>query len=146
MNILKRLIVFVVDSWNVVMDSRYNPLRHIHDPSLQVYFTLALFIMWSGYFGALAAYYMEWLGYSVVTSIVIHLAVFIPLMVTRFVFKEAEENGHVWVQEWRTAKINKHMNSLPKRREEGFPFQKKPLTGKGQFDKQRTTYTEGDNT
>ena len=43
-------------------------------------------------------------------------------------------------------KINKHMNSLPKRREEGFPFQKKPLTGKGQFDKQRTTYTEGDNT
>lgn len=25
-------------------------------------------------------------------------------------------------------------------------FQKKPLTGKGQFDKQRTTYTEGDNT
>ena len=38
------------------------------------------------------------------------------------------------------------MDNLPKKREEGFPFQKKPLTGKGQFDKQRTTYTEGDNT
>ena len=25
-------------------------------------------------------------------------------------------------------------------------FQKPPLTGKGQFDKQRTQYTEGDNT
>ena len=39
-----------------------------------------------------------------------------------------------------------YMNKLPKTREEGFPFQKEPLTGKGQFDKQRTTYTEGDNT
>ena len=38
------------------------------------------------------------------------------------------------------------MDNLPKKREEGFPFQKPPLTGKGQFDKQRTTYTEGDNT
>ena len=146
MNIVKRLIVFVVDSWNVVMDNRYNPLRHIHDPSLQVYFTLALFIMWSGYFGALAAYYMEWLGYSVVTSIVIHLAVFIPLMVTRFVFKEAEENGHVWVQEWRTAKISKHMDGLPKRREDRPGSSISPSMGVGKFDKQRVPYRDGDNT
>ena len=40
----------------------------------------------------------------------------------------------------------RYIDSLPEKREEGFPFQKKPLTGKGQFDKQRTTYTEGDNT
>lgn len=41
----------------------------------------------------------------------------------------------------------RHIDSLPEKREEGFPhFQKPPLTGKGQFDKQRTTYTEGDNT
>tara|TARA_Y100001938_G_C8025962_1_gene398045 strand:- start:347 stop:733 length:387 start_codon:yes stop_codon:yes gene_type:complete len=128
MNVLKKLIVFVVDSWNVVMDNRYNPLRHIHDPSLQVYFTLALFIMWSGYFGALAAYYMEWLGYSVVNSIVIHLAVFIPLMVTRYVFKEAEQNGHVWVQEWRNIQLIRSENS-------------------GKFDKQKVApYRDGDNT
>ena len=38
------------------------------------------------------------------------------------------------------------MDKLPETREEGFPFNKPPLTGKGQFDKQRTTYTEGDNT
>lgn len=43
-------------------------------------------------------------------------------------------------------KVKNYMNNLPKKREEGFPFQKQPLTGKGQFDKQRTTYTEGDNT
>ena len=43
-------------------------------------------------------------------------------------------------------KVKNHINNLPKKREEGFPFQKKPLTSRGEFDKQRTTYTDGDNT
>ena len=43
-------------------------------------------------------------------------------------------------------KVRNYIDNLPKKREEGFPFQKKPLTSKGQFDKQRTTYTDGDNT
>ncbi len=43
-------------------------------------------------------------------------------------------------------KVKRYMDKLPETREEGFPFNKPPLTGKGQFDKQRTTYTEGDNT
>ena len=43
-------------------------------------------------------------------------------------------------------RIKNHIDNLPEKREDAFPFQKPPLTGKGQFDKQRTTYTEGDNT
>ena len=43
-------------------------------------------------------------------------------------------------------RIKNHIDNLPEKREDGFHFQKPPLTGKGQFDKQRTTYTEGDNT
>ena len=46
-------------------------------------------------------------------------------------------------------KITNHIDSLPEKREErpGVAISNKPpLTGKGQFDKQRTTYTEGDNT
>ena len=31
----RRLIMFVVDSWRVVMDNRYNPLKYIPDPSLR---------------------------------------------------------------------------------------------------------------
>ena len=61
MNIIRRLIWWVIDCWRIIMDNRYNPLRHIADPSIQSYFTLALFIMWSGYF----AHYsmdMDWLG------------------------------------------------------------------------------------
>jgi hypothetical protein len=49
----------------------------------------------------------------------------------------------------KSIKIKKHIDSLPEKREErpGVAISNKPpLTGKGQFDKQRTTYTEGDNT
>ena len=49
-------------------DNRYNPLKYIPDPSLQIYFTLVLFVMWSVYFGFVASYYMGWLGYSIAAS------------------------------------------------------------------------------
>jgi len=49
-------------------------------------------------------------------------------------------------EEKKRKRIKNHIDNLPEKREDGFPFQKPPLTGKGQFDKQRTTYTEGDNT
>ena len=99
--IMKKLIFWVVDCWRVVMDNRYNPLRHIKDPSIQGYFTMALFIMWSGYFGVVATYYMGWLNYSVVTSIWVHLAVIIPILVTNGVFRDAEKHGATWYTEFR---------------------------------------------
>ena len=49
-------------------------------------------------------------------------------------------------EEKKRKRIKNQIDNLPEKREDGFPFQKPPLTGKGQFDKQRTTYTEGDNT
>ena len=49
-------------------------------------------------------------------------------------------------EEKKRKRIKNHIDNLPEKSEDGFPFQKPPLTGKGQFDKQRTTYTEGDNT
>jgi hypothetical protein len=53
----------------------------------------------------------------------------------------------ILVAEDKQKKIDRYMKKLPKRREEvSDTFQKKPLTAKGQFDKQRTTYTDGDNT
>ena len=100
MKIIKRLIMFVVFSWRSVMDNRYNPLRHIHDPSIQAYFTLALFIMWSSYFGIVAWTWMDWKSYSIVYSIWIHIGVIIPIMITNLVFREAEQNGAKWYKDW----------------------------------------------
>ena len=97
----RRFLLFVVDSWRLVMDAKYNPLRFIPDPSLQAYFTLVLFTMWSVYFGFVASFYMGWLGYSTVTSIIVHIAVVLPVAFTNAVFLDAERDGSRWVQDWR---------------------------------------------
>ena len=98
---MKRLLFWVIDCWRLVMDMRYNPLRHVRDPSIQMYIYLALFIMWSGYFGVLAWTYLEWVNYSITQSIFIHLGVLIPLFITNAIFAEAEKNGAKWYKDFR---------------------------------------------
>ena len=101
-SLFRRIILFVVDSWRLVMDAKYNPLRFIPDPSLQTYFMLVLFTMWSVYFGFVASYYMGWLGYDILTSIIVHFGVLLPIAFTNAVFIDAERDGAACVQEWRT--------------------------------------------
>ena len=96
---LLKLLVWVVDCWRLVMDNRYNPLRYIADPSLQLYFTLVLFTMWSVYFVFVAAYYMGWLGYDIVTSIIVHIAVVLPVGFTNAIFIDAERDGAKWLKD-----------------------------------------------
>ena len=98
----RRILLFIVDSWRVVMDNRYNPLKWIPDPPLQMYFTLVLFTMWSVYFGFVASYYMGWLGYDTITSLIVHFAVIIPLGMTNAVFLDAERENAAWIYNWRT--------------------------------------------
>ena len=97
----RRLIMWVVECWRLVMDNRYNPLKYIPDPSLQAYFTLVLFTMWSVYFGFVATYYMGWLGYNTITSIIVHFAVLLPVLFTNAVFKDAERDNAPWLYKWR---------------------------------------------
>lgn len=101
MKYFRKFLIFVVDSWRLVMDARYNPLRYIPDPSLQTYFTLVLFTMWSIYFGVVASYWMGWFGYDIVTSIIIHVAVVLPVAFTNAVFLDAERDGSKWLKDWR---------------------------------------------
>ena len=82
--------MWVVTCWRLVMDNRFNPLRFIPDPSLQMYFTLFV-----------ATFYMGWYGYDIVTSIAIHIAVIIPIAFTNAVFLDAERNGDKWLKEWK---------------------------------------------
>lgn len=95
---MKKLLFWVIDCWRLVMDNRFNPLRHITDPSIQAYFTLVLFTMWSVVFGFIATFYLGWYGYDTLTSVVVHLSIIIPLIFTNIVFKEAEQNGSRWVK------------------------------------------------
>ena len=85
-SLFRRSIMKLVSVWRRVMDVRYNPLKHIPDPSLQTYFMLVLFTMWSVFFGFIAAHYIGWIGYSTVSSIIIHCAILIPLAFTNAIF------------------------------------------------------------
>ena len=100
-NIFQKLLVWVIDCWRLVMDNRFNPLKYIPDPSLQAYFTLVLFVMWSAYFGLVATVYMGF-DYNTITSIIIHMAVIVPLIFTNLIFKDAEKNGRNWIADFRT--------------------------------------------
>lgn len=83
----------IVNWYRIVMDLRYNPLRFIPDPVLQSYLLMALFVMWSGFFGLIAMFYLGWLGYSIPVSIAVHLLIIVPTIITNAVFLDAERKG-----------------------------------------------------
>ena len=66
-SLFRRSVMKLVSGWRRVMDVRYNPLKHIPDPSLQTYFMLVLFVIWSVFFGSLAANH---LGFFTLGSII----------------------------------------------------------------------------
>ena len=65
-SLFRRSVMKLVSGWRRVMDVRYNPLKHIPDPSLQTYFMLVLFVIWSVFFGSLAANYLGFFNLSLI--------------------------------------------------------------------------------
>ena len=100
-SLFRRSVMKIVSGWRRVMDVRYNPLRYIPDPSLQTYFMLVLFTVWSVFFGFLAANYLGFFNYNTVASIVIHVAILLPLAFTNAIFVDAERDGAKWLKEWK---------------------------------------------
>ena len=81
-SLFRRTVMNTVWLWRRVMDLKYNPIGKIPDPSLQTYFMLVLFTIWSVWFGFLASSYLGWFGYNTVASIIIHAAILVPLAMT----------------------------------------------------------------
>ena len=100
-SLFRRSVMKLVSGWRRVMDVRYNPLKHIPDPSLQTYFMLVLFVIWSVFFGSLAANYLGFFNYNTIVSIFIHVAIILPLAFTNAIFVDAERDGEKWLQEWK---------------------------------------------
>jgi len=100
-SLFRRTVMSFVSGWRRVMDVKYNPLKHIPDPSLQTYFMLVLFTFWSIFFGFIAANYLGLFGYNTVARIVIHAAILIPLAFTNAIFIDAERDGSKWLEEWK---------------------------------------------
>ena len=100
-SLFRRTVMSLVNGWRRVMDVRYNPLKYIPDPSLQTYFMLVLFTIWSVWFGFLASTYLGFFNYNTVVSIIIHAGILIPLAFTNAIFIDAERDGHKWLKEWK---------------------------------------------
>jgi hypothetical protein len=96
----RRSVMFIVYLWRRIMNVKFNPLKYVPDQSLQAYFMLVLFTLWSVAFGLIVTYHFGWIGYSTITSMVVHLSVLIPLIVTNAVFVDAERTGARWLEEW----------------------------------------------
>ena len=100
-NLFRRSTMLMVYIWRRVMDVKFNPLKYIPDASLQAYFMVVLFSLWSVSFGFVATYYIGWLGYSTLTSLAVHLSILVPIVVTNAVFVDAERTGEKWLEEWK---------------------------------------------
>jgi hypothetical protein len=100
-SLFRRTVMSFVNGWRRVMDVRYNPLSLIPDPSLQTYFMLVLFTVWSVFFGFLAANYLGMFNYNTVISIFIHVGILLPMAFTNAIFIDAERDGHKWLKEWK---------------------------------------------
>ena len=100
-SLFRRTVMSLVSGWRRVMSVKYNPLSHIPDPSLQTYFMLVLFTVWSVWFGFLASDYLGVVNYNTVASIFIHVAILLPLAMTNAIFVDAERDGHKWLKEWK---------------------------------------------
>ena len=100
-SLFRRSVMKIVNIWRRVMDVRYNPLKHVPDPSLQTYFMLVLFTIWSVFFGFLAANYLGFFNDKTVISRVIHIAIILPLAFTNAIFVDAERDGAKWLNEWK---------------------------------------------
>ena len=100
-SLIRRALMATVSGWRRVMDVKYNPLKYVPDPSLQTYFMLVLFVMWSIFFGFLAANYLVWFDYNTLASVIIHVGVLVPLALTNAIFVDAERDGAEWLKEWK---------------------------------------------
>ena len=96
-----KFLNFIVTSWRSIMDLRYNPLRFINEPVLQSHLMVVLFTMWSAFFGLIAMYYLGWLGYSIPVSIMVHMAILVPIVITNGVFLDAERKNSPWLSNFK---------------------------------------------
>ena len=62
---------------------------------------LVLFTIWSISFGLIAIFWLGFIGYSIPISILVHVAIIIPIAFTNAVFVDAERDGENWLKEWR---------------------------------------------
>ena len=91
---MKQIGFWIYDTYNFFFNLKMNPLRHIPNEFTQFILMFYLSVMWTVVFTL-------WTGYSIyfgIGSVGGHLLVIGAFFITALVFKDAEKNGHLWVQ------------------------------------------------
>ena len=81
---------FFIETYNSVMNAKYNPLRHIHNHDLRHAIMLGLMCMWCAIFAA-------WTGAMVLlgASIFFHSLILFGILVTVGTFELADTQGTI---------------------------------------------------
>jgi hypothetical protein len=111
-NMIKKLGFAIYDLYEFFFNLKINPLRHIPNPFTQFILMFYLSVMWT-------AIFTFWAGYTIyfgIYSVGGHLMVVGGFFITAMTFKDAEKNGHLWVQRFPPAdrKKNKTVWDLEK--------------------------------
>ena len=91
---IKNLGFAIYDLYNFFFDLKVNPLRHIPNPFTQFILMFYLSVMWT-------AIFTLWAGYTIfygIYSVGGHLLIVGGFFITAGIFRDAEKNGHLWVQ------------------------------------------------
>ncbi len=79
---------FVYDSWNSVMNAKWNPLRHIPDMQVRHMVMQVLAFVWSGVFAIYIANSITAFGISAIA----HMALITAIVLTVGTFRIAEKS------------------------------------------------------
>ena len=91
---IKKLGFAIYDLYEFFFNLKINPLRHIPNPFTQFILMFYLSVMWT-------AIFTFWAGYTIyfgIYSVGGHLMVVGGFFITAITFRDAEKNGHLWVQ------------------------------------------------
>ena len=97
---------YIFNTWNGVMDARYNPLKNIPDLHVQHMVMQVLAFMWSVVFGVMIAESVFAFGISAIA----HTALLAAIVITVATFKVAENSPYSFVNGYHS--VNRTRNYI----------------------------------
>tara|TARA_B110000444_G_scaffold150499_1_gene140822 strand:+ start:657 stop:965 length:309 start_codon:yes stop_codon:yes gene_type:complete len=91
MKLWQKAYMYFYDTWNVVMNPRYNPLKRIPSLVVQFYVTMILAIGWAVAFGLSMGWFL-----GIFTNVLAHVGIIFMAFFTASTFYDAERDGKVW--------------------------------------------------
>ena len=99
---MKQIGFWIYDTYNFFFNLKVNPLRHIPNEFTQFILMFYLSVMWTVVFTIYAGQTI----FFGIGSVGGHLLVIGAFFITALIFRDAEKNGHLWVQRVPVPKTN----------------------------------------